>query len=47
MTSLGLPGGSDSKESAYNAGDLDSIPGLGMTLGQDRGTLSKLLLTPV
>ena len=24
----GLPGGSDSKASAYNAGDLGSIPGL-------------------
>ena len=26
---LGLPGGSDGEESACNAGDLDSIPGLG------------------
>ena len=26
---LGFPGGSDGKESAYNAGDLGSIPGLG------------------
>ena len=25
--SLGFPGGSDGKESAYNAGDLGSIPG--------------------
>ena len=25
----GFPGGSDSKESAYSAGDLASIPGLG------------------
>ena len=25
----GLPGGSDNKESAYNAGDLGSIPGSG------------------
>ena len=24
---MGFPGGSDSKESACNAGDLDSIPG--------------------
>ena len=24
---LGFPGGSDSKESAYNSGDLGSIPG--------------------
>ena len=28
MTSLGFPGGSDSKEFACNAGDLGSIPGL-------------------
>ena len=36
MTSLvlwGLPGGSDSKESACNAGDLGSIPGLGRSPG--------------
>ena len=26
---MGFPGGSDSKESACNVGDLDSIPGLG------------------
>ena len=25
---LGFPGGSDSKESTCNAGDLDSVPGL-------------------
>ena len=30
---LGFPGGSDDKESAYNAGDLDLIPGLGRSLG--------------
>ena len=29
----GFPGGSDSKESACNAGDLGSIPGLGRSLG--------------
>ena len=29
MVSWGFPGGSDSKESACNAGDLGSIPGLG------------------
>ena len=28
-----FPGGSDSKESTYNAGDLDSIPGLGRSPG--------------
>ena len=30
---LGFPGGPDSKESACNAGDLDSIPGLGSSPG--------------
>ena len=29
MTLLAFPRGSDSKESAYNVGDLGSIPGLG------------------
>ena len=29
LGSLGFPGGSDGKESACNAGDLGSIPGLG------------------
>ena len=29
----GFPGGSDSNESAYNAGDLGSIPGLGRSPG--------------
>ena len=33
----GFPGGSDSKESAYNAGDLGSIPGLGMSPGEENG----------
>ena len=31
---LGFPGGSDGKESACNAGDLDSIPGLGRSPGE-------------
>ena len=30
----GFPGGSDSKESALNAGDLGSIPGLGRSPGE-------------
>ena len=34
---LGFPGGSDSKESACNAGDLGSIPGLGRPLGEGHG----------
>ena len=29
-----FPGGSDGKASAYNAGDLDSIPGLGTSPGE-------------
>ena len=34
---LCLFNGSDSSESAYNAGDLDSIPGSERSLGGDRG----------
>ena len=34
---LGFPGGSDSKESACNAGDLGSIPGLGRSPGEGNG----------
>ena len=30
----GFPGGSDSKGSAYNAGDLGSIPGVGRPPGE-------------
>ena len=30
----GFPGGSDGKESAFNAGDLGSIPGLGRFPGE-------------
>ena len=32
-----FPGGSDGKESAYNAGDLGSIPGLGRSPGEGNG----------
>ena len=32
-----FPGGSDGKESACNAGDLDSIPGLGRSPGRGYG----------
>ena len=35
--SLGFPDGSDGKESAYNAGDLGSIPGLGRSPGEENG----------
>ena len=34
---LGFPGGSDGKESACNAGDLGSIPGLGRSSGEGNG----------
>ena len=33
----GFPGGSDNKESAYNAGDLSLIPGSGRSLGGRHG----------
>ena len=33
----GFPGGSDSKESACNAGDLDSIPESGRSSGEGHG----------
>ena len=33
----GFPGGSDGKESACNAGDLDSIPELGRSSGEGNG----------
>ena len=34
---LGFPGGSNGKESPYNAGDLGSIPGLGRSPGKGNG----------
>ena len=34
-----FPGGSDDKESTCNAGDLDSIPGLGRSPGGGHGNL--------
>ena len=34
---VGFPGGSDGKESACNAGDLSSIPGLGRSPGEGNG----------
>ena len=34
---LGFPGGSAGKESAYNAGDLGLIPGLGSSPGEGNG----------
>ena len=32
-----FPGGSDGKASAYSVGDLGSIPGLGISLGEGNG----------
>ena len=37
LPSMGFPGGSDGKESACNAGDLGSVPGLGRSLGEGKG----------
>ena len=37
IITLGFPGGSDSKESSHNAGDLGSIPGLGRSPGEGKG----------
>ena len=34
---LGFPCGSDDKESTHNAGDVDSIPGLGRSHGEGKG----------
>ena len=40
---MGFPGGSDSKESACNEGDLDSIPGFGRSLEEGMVTHSSIL----
>ena len=34
---MDFPGGSDSKTSVYNVGDLGSIPGLGRSAGEGNG----------
>ena len=36
---MGFPGCSEGKESACNAGDLGSVPGLGRSLGEGNGYL--------
>ena len=36
---MGFPGGSAGKESTCNAGELDSIPGLGRSLEEGKGCL--------
>ena len=40
----GFPGGSDGKESACNAGDLGSIPGLGRSLEKGIAAHSSILV---
>ena len=37
LVSTGFPCGSAGKESAYNVGDLGSIPGLGRSPGEGKG----------
>ena len=37
MPARGFPGSSNGKESACNAGDLGSIPGLGLSPGEGNG----------
>ena len=39
MKILAFPGSSDDQESAYNAGDPGSIPGLGRSPGEGNGNL--------
>ena len=39
LMAVGFPGGSDGKESAYNAGDLGLIPGVGRSSGVGNGNL--------
>ena len=34
---MGFPGGSDSKESTHNVGDVGSVPGLGQSPGEGKG----------
>ena len=40
---MGLPGGSAGKESAYKAGGIGSIPGLGQSPGEENATHSSVL----
>ena len=37
VSHVNFPGGSDSKESAFNAGELGSVPGLGRSPGEGNG----------
>ena len=38
VANIGFPSGSDGKESAFNEGDLGSIPGLGISPGEGNGS---------
>ena len=40
---MGFPGGSCGKESAYNMGDLGSIPGFGRSLEEEMAIHSSIL----
>ena len=40
---LGFPGGSDGRESAWNVGDPSSIPGLGSPMEKEMATYSSIL----
>ena len=37
LSPIDFPGGSDGKASAYNVGDLGSVPGLGRSSGEGNG----------
>ena len=41
---MGFPGGSDGKESACNAGDQGSVPGLGIFPGEAHGNPLQVFL---
>ena len=43
MSVENIPGGSDGKASAYNVGDLGSIPGSGRSPGEGNGNHSSTL----
>ena len=47
MKREGLPWGSNGKESAYNAEDLGSIPGLGRSPGEGNGNRYSCLVNSV
>ena len=40
---MGFPGGSNSKESVCNVGDLGSVPGSGRSPGEEMATHSSIL----